>query len=341
MSRRRLGGFTLAGLPAVRRDRRAAFTLVELLVVVGIIAVLVSILLPVFGRARRAARTAQCLSNVRQISLGAQYYWHESKGFSPYYNQGGNPWAGTPFQIEWFQQFMKAREFDQVRLCPEAFEPNDTMGPTAPVTGVNAGPNMPGTALNAWGPYGQAMRYFPEVGAVPGQAEHMSGSYCANGYALKVHSSGSSQTLAREAGGGSSAAQEELGRQRLLKYPVRNAAQVPHISDGIWPNAWIKSEDDVVTGGNRVYSLFFSAGVAPNGPTPGVLQIGNDWRRIMVARHGFAINVAFADGHAETVKLPDLYKLKWHQLWNERAIPASQTHATIGSHLQSLYKPQP
>jgi len=67
------------------RRRSSAFTLVELLVVIGIIAVLVSILLPALGRARRQARTAQCLSNVRTISLGAMQYWNESKGYSPYY----------------------------------------------------------------------------------------------------------------------------------------------------------------------------------------------------------------------------------------------------------------
>jgi prepilin-type processing-associated H-X9-DG protein len=270
-------------------------------------------------------------------------YWLESKGYSPYYNKGGDPWSGTPFQIEWFQQFVKAKEFDQVRLCPEAIEPDWAYMPATPPTGVAAGPNMPGTAFNYWGPYGQAMRYFGE-GTPVGQADHMAGSYTANGYALKLHSSGNDSSLLTEAGGGSSTAQQDLGRLRLLKYPIRDASQVPHICDGIWPNAWIKSEDDITNGAstnNRIYSLFFSAATAPAGPTPGVLQIGNDWRRIMVARHGFAINVAFADGHAETVQLPDLYKLKWHSLWDQNALPAGQTMGTIVSHLRSLYKSQP
>jgi prepilin-type processing-associated H-X9-DG protein len=321
------------------RRRFPAFTLVELLVVIGIIALLMSILLPALHKARKQARTATCLSNVRQISLGAQQYWLASRGFSPYYTGGGSPGNGA-FQIEWFQQFMKANEWDQVRLCPEAADPNMNYWPTAPVTGFASGPNMPGTAFNCWGPYGQAMRYFPELGPY-NEASHMAGSYTANGYALKVHSSGSNNLLT-EAGGGSSAAQQDLGRQRLLKYPIRNAAETPHISDGIWPNAWPKSEDNIIAGGNNslIYNLFFSATTAPGGPG-GSMQIGNDWRRIMVARHGFAINVAFADGHAETVQLPDLLKLKWHSLYNPKALPAGQTPEMIATHLQRLFKPAP
>jgi prepilin-type N-terminal cleavage/methylation domain-containing protein/prepilin-type processing-associated H-X9-DG protein len=58
---------------AARAPRRA-FSLVELLVVIGIIAVLLSILLPAMGRAREMARRAKCASNMRQLTLAAMMY---------------------------------------------------------------------------------------------------------------------------------------------------------------------------------------------------------------------------------------------------------------------------
>src|SRR4051794_15114928 len=68
--------------PSLRRVRRG-FTLVELLVVVGIIAVLVSILLPSLSRAREQAKQVQCLSNLRQLGLAFAMYTNNNKGFYP------------------------------------------------------------------------------------------------------------------------------------------------------------------------------------------------------------------------------------------------------------------
>jgi prepilin-type N-terminal cleavage/methylation domain-containing protein/prepilin-type processing-associated H-X9-DG protein len=53
---------------------RRGFTLIELLVVIAIIAILASILFPVFARAREKARQTSCLSNVKQLTLGANMY---------------------------------------------------------------------------------------------------------------------------------------------------------------------------------------------------------------------------------------------------------------------------
>ena len=61
-----------------RRSRRG-FTLVELLVVIGIIALLISILLPALGKARKSAQTVQCLSNLKQLGLSMSIYAAENQ----------------------------------------------------------------------------------------------------------------------------------------------------------------------------------------------------------------------------------------------------------------------
>jgi prepilin-type N-terminal cleavage/methylation domain-containing protein len=69
--------------------RRHAFTLIELLVVIGIIAILVSILLPALSASREAANRIQCMSNIRQLATGVVQYQMAYKNKVPPGIEGG------------------------------------------------------------------------------------------------------------------------------------------------------------------------------------------------------------------------------------------------------------
>jgi prepilin-type processing-associated H-X9-DG protein/prepilin-type N-terminal cleavage/methylation domain-containing protein len=101
----------------------AGFTLTELLVVIGLIAVLISLLLPVVGRVRAAANSTACLSNLRQMSTAWISYLTENRGRLPEY-----VWS-TPLQPEasyssyWLGVLDTYRVRGDALLCPAAAEP--------------------------------------------------------------------------------------------------------------------------------------------------------------------------------------------------------------------------
>lgn len=64
-------------------SRRLAFTLIELLIVIAIIALLAAILFPTFSRARERARQASCMSNLKQVGLALKQYAQDYDGSYP------------------------------------------------------------------------------------------------------------------------------------------------------------------------------------------------------------------------------------------------------------------
>ncbi len=132
----------------MKRDRSesdAGFTLLELLVTVGIIGLLAAILLPAIQQSRAATRRTVCQSNLRQWGLAVRLYADAHKGRLPYRGQGIQPTTSLGGMDDWFNalaEFAESRPYIElvnanqkpkagdasIWVCPEAVRIEDLRG---------------------------------------------------------------------------------------------------------------------------------------------------------------------------------------------------------------------
>lgn len=179
---------------------------------------------------------------------------------------------------------------DGARICPATTEGN----PALP------SPNTVGSAFQWWGPNNPSA-HDPTTGT------GSTGSYGMNGWLYRLGvprpSGDNSDARARQFAGQTTGLSPAQLDARFFSLPTSGSAEIPVFSDCIWPDGW-PTETPTVAPSN----VFFPS---HNGP--------NQIHRFVIPRHGKGVNVAFLDGHAEHVQLPNLWTLRWHAVWETPA----------------------
>lgn len=172
-------------------SHRRGFTLVELLVVIGIIALLISILLPSLSKARESAKTVQCASNLRQIFLAAKMYANDHKDYLPQAYVKKKNSAGQDTDWTWLHLLSPYVTIGDPGLEAVTERPmwNTTNRPTIYICSSNP-ERYVGTSSYAWSSYfgwngsfvtGSAPRPIKANQIFPATPDHGPRRYCATG----------------------------------------------------------------------------------------------------------------------------------------------------------------
>ena len=332
----------------VHRSTRRGFTLVELLVVIGIIALLISILLPSLNKARESANTVKCLSNLRQISTALALQQAEKRTIQPTSGPltmaAADPsrqkylWitksTGTIGPADWMTavvRYLKLKPQNGEFLTPGESVNGMFQCPSDPDLDRSQPGHWPGPNVENFGaPY---YDYFPasyginvDISSIKDFSSTSSGSYnktaLTDGNYIGVYNGQNASTYGTPPGPVGDGANANLAK-------VKSPATTLLVADcGVAPFDFSSEQD-------RSDSLIYTTNfMTYNGGTPslwgtlgGIMETNWLWGRVPLARHdrkarnpipggsgnagvGGKINVAFVDGHAESVVRGDFKNVK-------------------------------
>jgi prepilin-type N-terminal cleavage/methylation domain-containing protein/prepilin-type processing-associated H-X9-DG protein len=264
---------------------RHAFTLVELLVVIGIIALLIAILLPSLSSARQQARGVASLSNLRQLGIGLVLYVNENKGYYP-----AAAYASLPDRprFRWSDAIYPYMRNTEVYLSPQLSE-HERAAMNKPFKHT-CDPNLnPGTLPTTvyWGGYGYNWQYLGNGRKLPGVAEYFAKAGAQIG--------DTSRTVAIA---------DTKGSRNGNPQPVWDLREGTYVVDPPLPSRDLGSKGSRKAAGDADANIGYTGGSV--GTFDGVTRGDPAHRSTPAERNKGYVNVLFCDGHAEPLKLQQL-----------------------------------
>ena len=251
-----------------------AFTVVELLVVVSIVALLIALLLPALAKAKGLANSVTCESNLRQLAYAYTEYTQSSAA-----QRAGPVFTGGPFFLS------LAREFSSNSSLPEN---NVSFAIPSSELKILICPSAPTASFSPYGGYGTAKSSWILPMSQP-KLRSIVSSYGFNGWMYNWEDSPPAPKADIVDGG--------FGYPQKFWNSSQSTAgaQTPLFSDDIWFTGWVGATNQP------------PANVEAPWPwTP------SDMANLCINRHQGGINVVFVDGHVQHVALGDLWELEWH-----------------------------